>query len=81
MRSIQEYASIHPDSAVLRKLCMDAKGSAGGYGFPTISVAAEDMLELLMDQASAERVQAACMELANLCYAACAILDGDKKDN
>jgi CheY-like chemotaxis protein len=59
----------------LRKLCLDVKGSAGGYGFPRISESAQGVLELLMDEVGGKQLVAAFTELANLCRAACSLLE------
>lgn len=59
----------------LRKLCLDIKGSAGGYGYPTISKAAQAVLEVLMREGDPEQVKTALTGLAELCHAACTLLD------
>jgi CheY-like chemotaxis protein len=65
-------------SAGLRKLCLDVKGSAGGYGFPQISEAAQEMLELLLAEAEIDRLKPSFAQLAGLSRAACMVLDHDQ---
>jgi len=59
----------------LRKLCLDVKGTAGGYGFPTISASAQMVLDLLLDGVEGRQLVSGFTELANLCRAACSLLE------
>ena len=42
---------------VLRKLCLDLKGTAGGYGYPQISQAAHDLLDATTNGAPAKQLK------------------------
>ncbi|MGA2500942.1 MAG: response regulator [Tepidisphaeraceae bacterium] len=65
--------------AGLRKLCLDVKGSAGGYGFQQVSEAAQEILELLLAEADAERIKTAFSGLAGMARSACLVNDEDQK--
>ncbi len=64
--------------AGLRKLCLDVKGSAGGYGFQKISEAAQEILELLLAEADAGGIKTAFAVLADLSRSACQVIDDEK---
>jgi len=59
------------DRARLRTLAHQLKGAAGGYGFPTIGVAAATLeRELLSDEASMAALHDKVEDLLQLCRAA-----------
>lgn len=68
---IQRQADNPGSEQLLRKLCTDLKGSAGGYGFPTISQAAHDFLDTDSPYDSRAKLAA----LTQLCMNATRILD------
>lgn len=59
----------------LRKFCLDIKGSAGGYGFPRISVAAQEVVDLITSEASPDRLKGSIAALVDLSRSACTMLD------
>ena len=69
-QEIQRLASIPGSEAVFRKLCTELKGSAGSYGYPTISQAAHDLL----DNNSPYDLRGKLDALAHLCLAAANVL-------
>jgi HPt (histidine-containing phosphotransfer) domain-containing protein len=64
--------------AALKRLCMEIKGSAGGYGYPGISRKAGELLAVLGGDADAQAIGQAFEGLRELCNSACWLLrDGD----
>lgn len=72
MRPLVDAAS--PDQRLV-KLCLDVKGSAGGYGYPQISRAAWDLMQLMMDDAQAANIGRQFAHLAQWATAACRSAD------
>jgi CheY-like chemotaxis protein len=66
-----------PTDPVFRKYCTDLKGSAGGYGYPTISQAAT----ALLDHASPHDFAGRLATLERLCLAATRFPDADASGN
>jgi len=56
---------------ILRKLCLDLKGTAGGYGYPQISQAAQELLEAIAAGSPAEQLKELFGALAGLYQSAC----------
>ncbi|MEX0655008.1 MAG: response regulator [Phycisphaeraceae bacterium] len=56
---------------VLEKMCLDLRGSAGGYGFPQISEAAERLYQHAADGTNLEELQRDFTQLETLCRSAC----------
>lgn len=55
---------------ILEKLCLDLRGSAGGYGYPSISEAARGLYEELRAGAAVPSVMRRMSELSQLCDSA-----------
>lgn len=58
------------DPVLIQKMSLELKGSAGGYGFPSVSEVSSEIYRLSMDGASAESLDAKCRELIGLCQRA-----------
>lgn len=56
---------------ILEKMCLDLRGSAGGYGFPGISDVASKLYEDVRTSASIDALKARAAELTRLCESAC----------
>lgn len=67
LAQIQRLIGVSGTEPLVQKLCMDLKGSAGGFGFPQISKASAGLLELLMDNPQLNEVHRSVDELATLC--------------
>lgn len=50
----------------VQKLCMDIKGSAAGYGYPTVSAAAQSVFTQITEHAGMSALRAAVEDLASL---------------
>ena len=61
---------------LIQKMCLDVKGSAGGYGFSQISVAAAELLELLTGDAPAQSLKEQFGALSELCRSAVRGVEG-----
>jgi CheY-like chemotaxis protein len=70
MRQIQQAVTSSGPTHLLQKLCMDLKGSAGGFGYPQISGAAQKLLELAGKETDLEPLGTQVAALARLCHAA-----------
>jgi CheY-like chemotaxis protein/HPt (histidine-containing phosphotransfer) domain-containing protein len=70
-QEIQRLANTPGSEPVFRKLCTELKGSAGSYGYPTISQAAHDLL----DNSSPYDLRGKLDALAHLCQAAANVLN------
>ena len=62
-----EQACAEENLDTLARLAHQLKGSAGGYGFPTITQAAREAAELAKAGTAAPQLTAAVEALANLC--------------
>ncbi|NJL30176.1 MAG: hypothetical protein HC898_00305 [Phycisphaerales bacterium] len=71
---LDELISKDANIQILQKRCLDLKGTAGGYGFPQISEAADQLFQKLTSQAPVADRQAAHRELNGLCRRAVAVL-------
>ena len=70
-----------PSADLLGKLCMGIKGSAGSFGYPTISKVAQSLTDLVLADAPAasdRQVQDAVAELLRLSEAANAFIENPK---
>jgi CheY-like chemotaxis protein len=74
VRQMQQLLQADKTDLAFQKLCLDVKGSAGGYGFPGISQAAQGLLELVAANAASERLRRQLDELAALVGSAAAFL-------
>ena len=74
VRQIQHYLDAS-DSQSLQRLCLAVKGSAGGYGFPELSAAAEDLRRQIAAGGAVESVKGSMEVLARMCAAACLVRD------
>lgn len=70
-QEIQRLATAESQQPFFRKLCTELKGSAGSYGYPSISEAAH----ALLDDASAFDLRGRLDALHRLCLAAAQILE------
>ncbi|MEX0776972.1 MAG: response regulator [Phycisphaeraceae bacterium] len=71
---LADLAKDQENWAIVQKLCLDLRASAGGYGFPQISAAARDLYDSLAQRVNVEVAQD-LKELASLCRSACSIRD------
>jgi CheY-like chemotaxis protein len=60
-------ACFRGDHALLHQLCIQLKGAGGGYGFPAISAAADNLARLASAHASAAALETAAQDLTALC--------------
>lgn len=60
VRQIETLLAKNPKEPALRKATLDIKGSAGNYGYPTLSEAAHRLYELTEQAGSAEELLAVC---------------------
>ncbi|MFA9478558.1 response regulator [Phycisphaerales bacterium AB-hyl4] len=67
---LRELVDSRENLAVLEKHCLDLRGSAGGYGYPQISEAAERLHQHCVDGASPEVLKQALVQLERLCNSA-----------
>lgn len=72
-RCMESLLDTDDNEAVLHKMCMDLKGSAGGYGYPQISVAAQQLAQLALDHPEAETLKRQFEVLSQLVQAACLV--------
>ncbi len=70
LKQIERLIGVSGTEPLIQKLCMDLKGSAGGYGFPQISSAAQNLLGALLKNAEPGEVHRQLDILAGLCTAA-----------
>jgi CheY-like chemotaxis protein len=70
LREMRRLCDVQGAEPLLRKHYMDLKGSAGGYGFPTISKAAQHLLDLPEAGAHPDEVRKRREALDKLCMAA-----------
>jgi len=65
----------------LRSLCLQIKGSAGGYGYPQITHAAKHLLALHKASEPPEQLQSQLQTLVDLCKRAACALDEAAKES
>jgi len=51
----------------LHRVCHQLKGSAGGYGFPPISLAAAQVVDAIRNQFPEKQIRQSVQELVDLC--------------
>ena len=66
-----ESAVEHHDFDALERMTHQIAGAAGGYGYPTITVAARKVENLIRDNKSVDSILAAADGLSKLCDLAC----------
>ena len=66
-----ESAVEHHDFDALERMTHQIAGAAGGYGYPTITVAARKVENLIRDNQSVDTILAAADGLSKLCDLAC----------
>jgi CheY-like chemotaxis protein len=70
MQTLRRWIDQDPTADALRKGVLDLKGTSGGYGFPKISEAADQLLHLLHDQAGEDQLLGQLDQLTALVQAA-----------
>ncbi len=73
VRCLQSLLEADDNDSVIQKMCLDVKGSAGGYGFPQVSEVAGELYQLHVDGAEADAMAAKFKELDKLARAACRV--------
>ena len=69
------------DAEALHRAAMSLKGSAGGYGFPQISAAAQDVVKILEPGFEPDAIRAKVDALIALCQNACRAPHSDPANN
>jgi CheY-like chemotaxis protein len=75
LSQIQRLIGLSGTEPLVQKLCMDLKGSAGGFGFPQISAASNELLELFLNDPHLNEVHRQVDVLASLCASAIRALE------
>jgi HPt (histidine-containing phosphotransfer) domain-containing protein len=66
------------DAANAQKLCLAIKGSAGGYGYPQLTTAAEELRKLAATGARMPQVKPRLDVLKSLCASASMVRDQEE---
>ncbi len=69
---LERFVNAHDERAILR-YCLEIKGSAGGYGYGSISRAAGHLRNAAVDGRSGEEIRVEFDELVKMCKAACLV--------
>ena len=73
VRQLDEMLTGAEPADAVEALCLQIKGTAGGYGYPQISHAAQHLLALNRADEPVEKVQRQCQVLSSLCERACRV--------
>ena len=71
---MEKQIAARANQPLLEKMCLELKGSAGGYGYPQISDAAQALFQLISSRAETAQLQAGYRALAKQCEKAIALL-------
>jgi CheY-like chemotaxis protein/HPt (histidine-containing phosphotransfer) domain-containing protein len=78
LAQIQQQLEGGKRDLLIQKLCLDIKGSSGGYGYSQVSSAAAELLDLLMSGATTELLKEQFQVLSELCRSALRGVEGEE---